>query len=375
MDNHFIHQDKIRQILFLGLLLVLGVALMYELYAFLPALLGAITLYVICRKYMFKLIYVKKWKPGAAAAILMISTFLILLIPIWVLVKMLTSKVSYALEHANELVAAMQTLLQDLESRTGLHILNEDTINKVGNFIANALPMILGVTFNSLAILFFMYFILYFMLVNAKKMESHLHNYMPMSDENARQLGKEMKTIVFSNALGIPGVAFMQGVVAIIGYYILGVKEPWFWFVVTCITAMLPAIGAALAFVPLALIFFANDQTWQGIVMLIYGFGVIGTVDNIFRFTWARKIANVHPLITIFGVIIGIKLFGFVGLIFGPLMISMFLLLLKIYASEFMVNPGLADHALHMNAHLDHSEKKENVSSGSGSEGSGVTHK
>lgn len=375
MDNHFIHQDKIRQILFLGLLLVLGVALMYELYAFLPALLGAITLYVICRKYMFKLIYVKKWKPGAAAAILMISTFLILLIPIWVLVKMLTSKVSYALEHANELVAAMQTLLQDLESRTGLHILNEDTINKVGNFIANALPMILGVTFNSLAILFFMYFILYFMLVNAKKMESHLHNYMPMSDENARQLGKEMKTIVFSNALGIPGVAFMQGVVAIIGYYILGVKEPWFWFVVTCITAMLPAIGAALAFVPLALIFFANDQTWQGIVMLIYGFGVIGTVDNIFRFTWARKIANVHPLITIFGVIIGIKLFGFVGLIFGPLMISMFLLLLKIYASEFMVNPGLADHTLHMNAHLDHSEKKENVSSGSGSEGSGVTHK
>ena len=344
MDNHFIHQDKIRQILFLSLLLVLGVALIYELYAFLPALLGAITLYVICRKYMFQLIYVKKWKPGAAAAILMISTFLILLIPIWVLVKMLTSKVSYALEHANELVAAMQTLLQDFEARTGLHIMNEDTINKIGNFIANALPVILGVTFNTLAILFFMYFILYFMLVNGKKMESHLHNYLPMSDENARQLGKEMKTIVFSNALGIPGVAFMQGVVAIIGYYILGVKEPWFWFVVTCITAMLPAIGAALAYVPLALIFFANDQTWQGIVMLIYGFGVIGTVDNIFRFTWARKIANVHPLITIFGVIIGIKLFGFVGLIFGPLMISMFLLLLRIYGNEFMVKAEVPEH-------------------------------
>jgi predicted PurR-regulated permease PerM len=275
---------------------------------------------------------------------------------------MLTSKVSYALEHANELVAALQTLLQDLEARTGLHILNEDTINKVGNFIANALPIILGVTFNSMAILFFMYFILYFMLVNAKKMESHLHNYLPMSDENARQLGKEMKTIVFSNALGIPGVAFMQGIVAIIGYFILGVKEPWFWFVVTCITAMLPAIGAALAFVPLALIFFANDQTWQGIVMLIYGFGVIGTVDNIFRFTWARKIANVHPLITIFGVIIGIKLFGFVGLIFGPLMISMFLLLLRIYGNEFMADPPIPSHTKG-GTHSEHAEKQENISS------------
>ena len=144
MDNHFIHQDKIRQILFLSLLLILAVALVYELYAFLPALLGAITLYVICRKYMFQMIYVKKWKPGAAAALLMVSTFLILLIPIWVLVKMLTSKVSYALEHANELVAAMKTLLLDVEARTGLHIMNEDTINKVGNFIANALPITPG---------------------------------------------------------------------------------------------------------------------------------------------------------------------------------------------------------------------------------------
>ena len=361
MDNQFIHQDKIRQLLFLGLLLLLAGLLTYELYAFLPALLGAITLYVICRKWMFQLLYKKKWKPGAAAALLMITTFLVILIPIWVLVKMLTSKVSYAIEHSNEIVNALRTVVLDIEYKTGLHILNEDTIDKIGGFVANALPVILGVTFNSLAILFFMYFILYFMLVNGKKMEAHLHDYLPMSDANATRLGKEIKTIVFSNALGIPGVAFMQGVVAIIGYYILGVKEPWFWFVVTCITAMLPAIGAAFAFVPIAIIFFANNQTWQGIVMLIYGFGVIGTVDNIFRFTWARKIANVHPLITIFGVIIGIKLFGFVGLIFGPLLISIFVLLLKIYANEFQVKAETPAHhqgLSHQNEPSHHHEDK-----------------
>jgi len=338
MENHFIHQDKIRQILFLGVLLLLAVLLVYELYNFLPALLGAITMYVICRKWMFKLIYVKKWKPSAAAALLMATTFLVILIPIWILVRMLTSKVTYAIEHANELIGAIQTLVHDIELRTGMTLINSETLGKLGNIIANVLPIVLGVTFNSLAILFFMYFILYFMLVNGKQMESQLHNYVPMSDENAKKLGKEMKTIVFSNALGIPGVAFMQGIVAVIGYYILGVQEPWFWFIVTCITAMLPAVGAALAYVPLAIIFFANDQTWQGIVMLIYGFGVIGLVDNVFRFTWARKIANVHPLITIFGVLVGIKLFGFVGLIFGPLLISLFVLLLKIYSNEFMVN-------------------------------------
>ena len=80
-----------------------------------------------------------------------------------------------------------------------------------------------------------------------------------------------------SNAIGIPVIAVLQGVVALIGYLIIGVNEPWFWFVVTCITAMLPVVGAALAYVPLAIIFFANGDTGKGIFMLIFGFGVIGT--------------------------------------------------------------------------------------------------
>jgi predicted PurR-regulated permease PerM len=96
-------------------------------------------------------------------------------------------------------------------------------------------------------------------------------------------------------------------------------------------------VGAALAYLPLSIIFFAKDQSWQGVAMLIYGFGIIGTVDNVLRFTLLRKIGNVHPLTTVFGVIIGLKIFGFIGLIFGPLLISLFMLLLKIYSSEFIV--------------------------------------
>ena len=142
--------------------------------------------------------------------------------------------------------------------------------------------------------------------------------------------------MVFSNAIGIPLVAFAQGLVGLVGYLVIGVKEPFFWFGVTCIAGMLPVIGAALAYIPLIIIFFANDQTWQGIAMIFYGFGVIGTVDNVLRFTLLRKVGNVHPLTTVFGVIIGLNLFGFIGLIFGPLLISLFMLLLKIYSSEFI---------------------------------------
>ena len=64
---------------------------------------------------------------------------------------------------------------------------------------------------------------------------------------------------------------------------------------------------------------------------------MVGTSDNIARMMLAKKIADVHPLITIIGVIVGVSLFGFIGLIFGPLLISMFILLLGIYSNEFVV--------------------------------------
>jgi predicted PurR-regulated permease PerM len=249
---------------------------------------------------------------------------------------MLSSKVTYAIAHSNELVESIKILVANTEQRFDIEIANTENINKLGGFIAQVVPQLLNATFGTLITIFFTYFILYFFLVNGRKMEKWLEESIPLKDENVVKLGREMENIVLSNAIGIPVIAFLQGVVGLIGYYIIGVKEPWFWFVVTCITAMLPFIGAALAYVPLAIIFFANDEVGRGIFMLIFGFGVIGTVDNIFRFTLARKIGNVHPLITVFGVLIGLKLFGFVGLIFGPVLISMFILLLRIYANEFM---------------------------------------
>lgn len=333
--SQYIQQSKIRQIFFLSLLVIWGAFLAIELRTFLPAVLGALTMYIIIRKTMFYLTEKRKWKTGLAAAVLMILTFLIILIPIGVLVQMLSSKVAYAIEHSNELVAASKVLIDDLEEKTGFELVNTENINKFSTFVAQTAPKILNYTFNTLVTIFFMYFILFFMLANGRNMEKGIYNYLPLKDENVDKLGHEMDNLVFSNAVGIPAIAFLQGLVGLIGYYLIGVKEPWFWFVITCITSMIPFVGAALAYIPLAIIFFANDEVARGIIMLIFGFGIIGTVDNIFRFILARKIGDVHPLITVFGVIIGLKLFGFIGLIFGPVLISIFILLLKIYMNEY----------------------------------------
>jgi predicted PurR-regulated permease PerM len=174
------------------------------------------------------------------------------------------------------------------------------------------------------------------MLVNGRRMEDALYEYIPLKDANVELIGKEVKVMVTSNTIGIAAIALIQGIVGLIGYLIIGVNEPFLWFVATCITAMLPIVGAALVYVPLTIMFFAQGQTGKGIAMAVWGFGLIGLVDNLFRFMINKKLGNIHPLVTIFGVIVGLGMFGFIGLVFGPLLISMFILLLRIYGNEFL---------------------------------------
>lgn len=329
--------DKVRQSAFIGIILALGYILFRELQVFIPAFLGAFTLYVLMQKYQVSLVQKRKWKPAAAAGILMLLSFLIILIPIMLVINLLSSKVGFAVEHSGEVMEAVKVFLKKIEQQVGMDLVSGDNIQKVGGQVAGMLPSVVGATFNTLTTLIMMYFMLFFMLTSGKKMQSIVYQLTPIEDDDMDRVNKEVNNIVVSNAVGIPLIAILQGIVGLIGYLIIGVKEPMLWFTITCITAMLPVVGAAIAYVPLAIIFFAQGDTWKGIFMVVYGFGVIGTVDNVFRFTLAKKIGDIHPLITIFGVIIGIDLFGFIGLIFGPLLISLFILLVRIYLKEFHV--------------------------------------
>lgn len=260
----------------------------------------------------------------------------VILVPLGLLGNILYSKISYVVTHSSELLTALKKTISNLEAKLQIEIISTNAINRLGNFLTELLPKVLGLTLNTITLIASMYFILYFMLVNGRNMEDTLYEYIPLKDNNVERIGNEVRTMVISNTIGIPLIAIIQGVVGLIGYLIIGISEPFLWFVATCITAMLPVVGAALIYVPLSIMLFAQGETGKGIAMTFWGFGLIGLVDNLFRFMLNRKIGNIHPLITVFGVLVGIQLFGFIGLVFGPLLISMFILLLKIYSSEFI---------------------------------------
>ncbi len=333
--NNTIPNNAIRQLIILFIILGLGVVLFSHLRFFLPAFLGAYTLFVVMRTSMFTLTGEYKWNRNLAAAVLMISSFILILMPIFLLVNLMSTRINFAIQHSTEVLEGLKAFINSYERRMGIVILSDGNIEKMTSSFAELLPGILGATFNSIISILVMYFILYFMLVDGRKMEASFFESVPLKDENLITLRKDLNLLVYSNALGIPLIALLQGIVALIGYVIIGVKEPVFWFVITCIGGMIPVIGAALGYIPLALLFFEQGDSGKGIIMLFYGFLVIGMVDNLFRLILQKKWGDVHPITTVFGVLAGVSLFGFIGLIFGPILISLFMLMIKIYLNEF----------------------------------------
>lgn len=331
----YFDNERLKQFFFIVIILTLGGILFWKISGFIPAFLGALTLYVIMRPLLIYLVYRRRWKRWLVAVILIILSAIVLLVPMALIVNLMTSKISYAVSHSQNIVAGAKELIERIKLDTHIDLLSDKSVQKLQEGVTTVLPKFLGTTFNVVSSLVIMYFVLYFMLQDSRRIEKGLYEYTPLKDENIDRVAFEIKNMVLSNAVGIPMLAIVQGLFCVLGYWLFGVPDYWFWGVVTGILGMVPVVGTTIVWVPIDIYLFATGKTGMGIGLLIYAAVVVGSVDNIFRFLWQKKFADVHPTITIFGVIIGVSLFGFVGLIFGPLLISMFVLLLKIYRDEF----------------------------------------
>ena len=331
----------VRQLFVLMLILFLSILIFKEIIPYLSGVLGAITLYVLLKKWMKKLVN-RGWKPPLAAALLMFGSFIGILIPVTLITLMLTAKIGKAVANSERVISAVKEQLNHVEEDIGYNISETIDTQSITGWVSSNLQNLAGGTFNAFIAIGIMYFMLYYMLINRKSMRESIITYIPLGKDNVQIIGKESNNLVKSNALGIPLVAVIQGVIALIGFLIFGVPDPFFWFVITAIGSMIPFIGTAIGIVPAVILLLAQGHNWQAIAMLIYGFTVVGATDNIIRLYVLDRLASVHPLITLFGVIVGVPLFGFIGLIFGPLLVSLFLLIVKIYKKEY----GNAHHRL-----------------------------
>lgn len=326
--------EKMRQVGFVLLLLSMLVLFVNELHFFISAFLGAFTLYMLLRLPYIYLTEKKRWNK-------LITNFSLLTITVIILVGFgavlfgtgFMKIKSFSPDAVVDMVTKLHALILQ---RTGYNLFSADVTSYFVGWMSNLIPNLFNLTNSVFSNFIMMIFILFFLLKGGKRMEENFEKLIPLSPESTALLKNETRNIVVSNAIGIPAIIVLQAFFSFCAYWFVGIKDPLLWGVLTGLFGVVPILGTAIIWFPLSVFLLLTDQLWAGIGLILYNLLVTTNVDNVFRIYFLDKFAQVHPLITVFGIILGINLFGFWGIIFGPLLLSGFFILLKIYRKEFL---------------------------------------
>ncbi len=327
--------ERFRQIAFFLFLVALGLLIFLQVQFLVPGFLGAVTLYVLNRKTFFRLTYQKKWNKYITTLFLIFIDILVLSIPFGLATLFVLPKLHNFTDNAGDLFKGVKEIIERISETIGISILSEENLRNIPGLVSSYLPDFFSSAVNGFFNISTMVFLLFFMLLNAQKAEGILLKYIPLNPENKKLVTSETKNIVISYAIGIPVIAVAQGFCAYIGYSIFGISDPMLWGFVTAVCSVIPFVGSGLIWIPLTVYLYTGGHSSDALGLAVYCMVVVLNIDNLLRLILLKTFADIHPLITLFGVITGLKLFGFIGLIFGPLLVSYLLLLIRIYVNEF----------------------------------------
>ena len=332
MTGRELHQI-IKQIGFVILLVGLSILVIHKLNYFASSILGAFTIYMILRK-PHRYLLSRGWNKTLSTIVLLTITAIVMFVVGGALVSMLYTKLKGF--QPQLMMNNVSEIHEFILRKTGYNIFSPTVVNKAIQQASQMLPNIFVTTGNIVLNALMMVFLLFFMLRSSRQMELNIERNLPLTDNSIWLLKAETHNMVISNAIGIPLIMIGQGVAAGVGYWLLGAGDPIGWGVLTGVFGVIPIVGTTSIWLPLSINLLINGQVWQGIVLIVYSLVIVSGVDSAIRMVVMKKYANVHPLIAIFGIILGLNLFGFWGIIFGPLLLSGCMVLFKIYKKEFL---------------------------------------
>lgn len=299
------------------IILGLGLLLFLKMTPFMGGILGACTIYIMVRGQMLYFTQKKKIRKSITAIILLIEAILCFLVPLSLAVWLLINKLQTVNVDTTAFVNTVTNLADWIRQKTEYDLLSKENISSIASILPGIGQFLMGGISSFAVNLFVLVFVLYFMLIGGTKMEQYIYELLPFSDSNKKHVMNEINMIVRANAIGIPLLAIIQGAIATLGYYLFDAPSALLFGFLTCFATVIPIVGTALVWFPLAA-YMAISGDWPHAVGLLLYCGLIVTnIDNLIRFILQKKMADTHPLITIFGVVIGLSLFGFMGVIFG----------------------------------------------------------
>lgn len=319
-----------------ALILGLGVMICFKLTPVVGGILGAATIYVLLRKQMNYLTTRCRWWRSMAATLLLFETILCFLVPLSLVIWMIGSQIQN-LEVQSEMIKdTLRSISTWIGERLHYDISQDENISSVVAMIPKMGQWVLRGILDFAVNIIVLLFVLYFMLIGGPRMERYFRELLPFNESIGRSLVREVHAMVRSNAIGIPLLAIVQGGIAYIGYLLIGVPLPLFWAILTCFATVIPVVGSMLVWIPLGAYMALTGDWTRAIILFIYGGIIISNVDNVIRLVLQKHMAGTHPLITLFGVVIGLPLFGFMGVIFGPLLLNMFVFFVDLFKKKFL---------------------------------------
>ncbi|HEY9364982.1 MAG TPA: AI-2E family transporter [Chitinophagaceae bacterium] len=329
------HDYKLNKYIFLAFIILFAVFLFINLIQFFSAFLGAVVFYVLSKPFMSYLLKRCGWAKPKAATLVILVSFLIVMLPITFMIILLYDKIKIFLEDPAIIEHTLTKFNQTINARYHVQVLTPENKANIQIAITNILSSMLNKGLNFFITITMMYFFLYFMLIKIGRMEAAIVFFLPFPRKKIELFGRELVSQTYANAVVVPLIALVQGLIGFAGYWFAGLPQPGFWAVITAFATVIPVIGTALVWLPASIYLFLTGQIGYGVFLLLYSAIILGLTDNVIRFLIGKKMAEVHEVVTVLGVIIGLKSFGLPGLIFGPLLISYFLILLKIYYAEY----------------------------------------
>lgn len=175
---------------------------------------------------------------------------------------------------------------------------------------------------------------LYFLLVDGKKLIKLIFDVSPLREVHERRLANKIKQTLDASVYGYLVTGIVQGILAAIFFYIVGLKSFVILGVLTFFMSMVPIVGATGVWLPVCIWFFSQGQMWQGFVILLGGAFGISLVDNFLKPIIIEGRTKIHPLVVFFSLFGGIQLFGPLGILFGPVVVTLFVAIISIYREE-----------------------------------------
>ncbi|MBU0666644.1 MAG: AI-2E family transporter [Nanoarchaeota archaeon] len=279
----------------------------------------------------------KKIKNKNVCAWLMILIILIIIIiPLFFIINSLVQQSYSAYNNVNNIDFNKMVGYIDFIFKKDINIdyYFQTTILKIRDGIIRSAPGFIGSVADIILGLFIMFFVMFYGFKEGNNWVLLVKNILPLKNEAKERLFMETANVTKGVIYGQFLTSFIQGALGTIAFLILGIPGAVFWGFIMMILAFIPVLGTPIIWLPTALIQLAIGRTVQGIILLIFGFVILINIDNLLKPKLVSAKSKIHPLVALIGLFGGLKLFGLIGIILGPLILAILFVGIKFYTEE-----------------------------------------